>query len=89
MKTDGVSQSNINGTKLGAMPVPLPPLAEQAEIVRRATAALKVADRVAAAIAAADRSVDDAMRGALAKAFRGELVPSETELAVAASGSRA
>ena len=74
VKTDGVSQSNINGTKLAAMPLPLPPLAEQHEIVRRATGALEVADRLKSAIAATTEALDRAMKGAAAKAFRGELV---------------
>lgn len=74
VKTDGVSQSNINGTKLAAMPLPLPPLAEQHEIVRRATGALEVADRLKSAIAVATEALDRAMKGATAKAFSGELV---------------
>ncbi len=81
VKTDGVSQSNINGTKLAAMPLPLPPLAEQQEIVRRANAALRVADRLELAISAANAALDGAMKGATAKAFRGELVLPEPELA--------
>ncbi len=83
VKTDGVSQSNINGTKLAAMPLPLPPLAEQREIVRRATAALRVADHLDAVISAANAALEGAMKGALAQAFRGELVPTEVELAAA------
>ncbi len=74
VKTDGVSQSNINGTKLAAMPLPLPPLAEQHEIVRRATGALEAADRLKSAIAVATEALDRAMKGATAKAFSGELV---------------
>ncbi|MCV4859969.1 restriction endonuclease subunit S, partial [Escherichia coli] len=35
VKSDGVSQSNINAQKLIAYPITVPPLPEQAEIVRR------------------------------------------------------
>lgn len=85
-KTDGVSQSNINGTKLSLMPIPLPPVAEQAEIVRCASAALTAADRLASHIAAAELALERLARASHAKAFRGELVP--TEAAVAADEGR-
>jgi type I restriction enzyme S subunit len=73
VKTDGVSQSNINGTKLGVMPLPLPPIEEQREIVQRASRALKLADEMLARIARASRSVEHSGQATLAKAFRGEL----------------
>lgn len=73
VKTDGVSQSNINGKKLAAMPLPVPPIDEQQEIVRRATAALVTANRVTAEIRAADVALAGATRGALAKAFSGQM----------------
>nr|WP_194946123.1 restriction endonuclease subunit S [Mycolicibacterium malmesburyense]CRL76799.1 restriction endonuclease S subunits-like protein [Mycolicibacterium malmesburyense] len=74
VKTDGVSQSNINGTKLGAMPLPLPPIAEQREIVRRSEALLDKANRLTTAIDAASKRIDRSSQAILAKAFRGELV---------------
>lgn len=73
VKTDGVSQSNINGKKLAAMPLPLPAITEQREIVMRATAALQAADRLTRAICVAEAALNSALRGALARAFRGEL----------------
>lgn len=73
VKTDGVSQSNINGTKLGEMPLPLPPIEEQREIVRRASVMLELADSLAARINRAGRQVDRNSQAVLAKAFRGEL----------------
>jgi type I restriction enzyme S subunit len=48
VKADGVSQSNINGTKLGSMPLPLPPVEEQREIVRRASQLLASANALLA-----------------------------------------
>lgn len=76
VKTDGVSQSNINGTKLAAMPLPLPPIEEQREVVRRADAMLALADGLLARIAAARRRVDVSGQAILTKAFRGGLVTS-------------
>lgn len=73
VKTDGVSQSNINGTKLGAMPLPLPPIAEQREIVRRSEALLDKANQLTTAIDAASKRIDRSSQAVLAKAFRGEL----------------
>lgn len=73
VKTDGVSQSNINGKKLASMALPLPPIDEQREIVARASAALATADRVTAGIRAADVALAGATRGALAQAFSGQL----------------
>jgi type I restriction enzyme S subunit len=73
VKADGVSQSNINGSKLGAMPLPLPPFAEQQEIVRRVEALLERADRLTTAINAATGRVSRTSQALLTKAFRGEL----------------
>ena len=75
-KTDGVSQSNINGTRLAAMPIPLPPIEEQAEIVRRAGGALATADRLAGRIEQAEETLNAISRATRAAAFRGELFAS-------------
>jgi type I restriction enzyme S subunit len=72
-KTDGVSQSNINGTKLSMMPLPLPPIEEQREIVRRASRMLTVADELLARIDAGSGAIERARLSVLAKVFRGEL----------------
>jgi type I restriction enzyme S subunit len=72
-KTDGVSQSNINGTKLAAMPIPLPPIEEQKEIVHRAEKLLSTADTLLSRLSSADRAVDRTDQAILAKAFRGDL----------------
>lgn len=69
-----MSQSNINGTKLGAMPLPLPPIEEQREIVRRASNMLRLADELRGRVDVARRCVDRSSQAVLAKAFRGELV---------------
>ena len=73
VKTDGVSQSNINGTKLAAMPLPLPPIEEQQEIVRRASQMLGLADELNERIVRTERTVERTALAVLAKALRGEL----------------
>lgn len=72
-KTDGVSQSNINASKLSKFEIPLPPLSEQVEIVRRVealTAGLSAAESRAARIAAALDALPQAL---LRQAFSGKL----------------
>jgi type I restriction enzyme S subunit len=63
------------------MPVPIPPLAEQREIVRRVGALFALADQIQARTGKAKAHVDKLTQSFLAKAFRGELVPTEAELA--------
>jgi type I restriction enzyme S subunit len=81
VRTDGVSQSNISLAKLLAMPVPVPPLAEQREIVRRLAGlhalAGRIEKRLGFALATAERLVQEVLGAALA----GELVPNEADLA--------
>lgn len=60
---------------------PLPPLAEQHEIVRRVEQLFALADRLEAPLDAARKRVDRLRQSILAKAFRGELVPTEADLA--------
>lgn len=81
VKTDGVSQSNINAQKLGLFEVPYCPFAEQNEIVRRVEALFKLADAIEKRVATATARADKLTQAILAKAFRGELVPTEAELA--------
>ncbi|MBI5510431.1 MAG: restriction endonuclease subunit S [Deltaproteobacteria bacterium] len=81
IRTDGVSQSNINATKLAEMPLPLPPLGEQREIVRRVATLFRLADTIEARVAAGTARADKLTQAVLARAFRGELVPTEAALA--------
>lgn len=81
VRTDGVSQSNINGTKLKQMPVLVPPLTEQNEIIRRGAALLALADAIEQNANSALGRVKLLTQTVLTKAFRGELVPTEAELA--------
>ncbi|UDM62460.1 restriction endonuclease subunit S [Pseudoalteromonas piscicida] len=77
VKTDGVSQSNINAQKLGAFPCPLPPVEEQKEIVRLVDEYFALADTIEAQVNKARARVDKLTQSILAKAFRGELVPQD------------
>jgi type I restriction enzyme S subunit len=77
VKSDGVSQSNINAKKLAAYPFLLPSVEEQEEIVRRAQELFSLADQLEARLTAAREIVDRLTPSLLAKAFRGELVPQD------------
>lgn len=81
VRTDCVSQSNINATKLRTMPVPLPPLDEQREIVRLQRETFAFADLLEEAIAHGLGEAERLPRTILEKAMRGDLVPPEAELA--------
>ena len=72
-----VNLASINVTMLGALPIPLPPLAEQQEIVRRVEALFALADQIEARYAKAKAHVEKLGQSILAKAFRGELVPQD------------
>ena len=77
VKTDGVSQSNINAKKLGKFEVPFCSSEEQKEIVRRVEALFKIADQIEERYQKARSYVDKLTQSILAKAFRGELVPQD------------
>lgn len=75
------AQKNINLEILGEVAVPFPPLAEQREIVRRVEKLFNLADAIEKRVAAATARADRLTQAILAKAFRGELVPTEADLA--------
>jgi type I restriction enzyme S subunit len=74
-------QPNINLQTLHPYPVDLPPVAEQNEIVRRLDSLFHLTDTIRKRVAAASARADKLVQAILAKAFRGELVPTEAELA--------
>jgi type I restriction enzyme, S subunit len=69
--TSGVN--NINSEQLKGLRLPLPPLQEQYEIVRRIETAFAQIDRTAAETARAHLLLDRLDQAALAKAFQGRL----------------
>lgn len=80
-RSGATAQQAIYIRDMRAFPIPLPPLAEQHEIVRRVEQLFALADRIEAQLRAAQTRVDKLTQAVLAKAFRGELVPTEADLA--------
>ncbi len=76
-----VARANFNLDDIRPMVVPIPSLCEQQEIVRRVEAMFKLADAVEKRVQAAKLRAEKLTQAILAKAFRGELVPTEAELA--------
>ena len=74
-------QSNISLSQCRDMLLPIPSLSEQQEIVCRVDKLFAFADQIEARLAKAQAQVDRLTQSILAKAFRGELVPTEAELA--------
>lgn len=73
VKSDGVSQSNINAKKLAAFKFLLPSIQEQDEIIRRVETLQKLTDLIEASYIAARNQVQRLAPLILSKAFRGEL----------------
>lgn len=77
----GNAQPGCNASKLANLPLRLPPLQKQRAIANRATVLLEGARRLELRIAAASQSAHAVSPAILHRAFRGELVPTEAELA--------
>ncbi|NOJ96594.1 hypothetical protein HMI51_27115 [Corallococcus coralloides] len=72
-----VGQANVNGTKLRALVIPVPPLDEQHAIVARIDEALSRTERVMEVAREQARRLQSLEQALLSKAFRGELVPQD------------
>src|SRR6266851_4502626 len=72
------SQPAFGIKRIRTLPFPLPPREEQLEIVRRVEALSKTADALEARYRKAKAHVDKLTQSILAKAFRGELVPQDS-----------
>jgi len=79
VKSDGVSQSNINAKKLVAFTFELPSVEEQKEIVRRVEKMFEKIDMMEQEYQKAAKLCDRLEQATLAKAFRGELVPQDPD----------
>ncbi len=77
----GSTAPRINVADIKKFPIPFPPLPEQQEIVHRVDALFAFADSIEAKVKAARENTEKLRQSILAKAFSGELVPTETELA--------
>ncbi|MED9721628.1 restriction endonuclease subunit S [Escherichia marmotae] len=72
-KTMGSTAPRINMADIKSYPIPLPPLPEQAEIVRRVEQLFAYADTIEKQVNNALARVNNLTQSILAKAFRGEL----------------
>ena len=77
VRSQQVGQANVNGTKLAAMPIPLPPLAEQRRIVAEVERRLSVAQQAEAAVEASLARAERLRQSILKQAFSGRLVPQD------------
>ncbi len=77
----GMSMPRINVEDAREIPIPIAPMDEQAEIVRRVEALFALANVIERRIAVATGHADKVTQSILDRAFRGELVPTEAELA--------
>ncbi|HMY19400.1 MAG TPA: restriction endonuclease subunit S, partial [Polyangium sp.] len=76
-----VAQPNVNARVIEGFPCPLPPLTEQHEIVRQVNRLFTLADTIEHRVNIAMARVEKLPQAILSKAFSGELVPTEAELA--------
>ena len=77
VRNQQVGQANVNGTKLTAMPIPVPPLGEQRRIVAEVERRLSVAQKAEVSIEANLRRVERLRQSILKQAFSGKLVPQD------------
>ncbi|MCI0723689.1 MAG: restriction endonuclease subunit S [Acidobacteria bacterium] len=77
----GSDLPHITGTGVAEYTFGFPPFPEQQEIVRRAEALFALAERIEHRVQAATEQVESTRQSILARAFRGELVETEADLA--------
>lgn len=81
--TGGTASPHLNVGDVRNFPVPVPPIQEQHEIISRIEILFSHADRIEERYKSAVAAVNTLSQCILTKAFRGELVPTEAELAKA------
>ena len=74
VRSFGVNQSNINGTKLKTYPIPLCSLIEQQLIVSELESKLTVCDKIEETISQSLQQAESLKQSILKKAFEGKLV---------------
>ncbi|CAA6820461.1 MAG: Type I restriction-modification system, specificity subunit S (EC, partial [uncultured Thiotrichaceae bacterium] len=72
-KSTSTTVNYLNKTACNSLPIPLPPLEEQTEIVRRVEQLFTYADKIEQQVTTATERVNTLTQSILAKAFRGEL----------------
>ncbi|MCE9658082.1 MAG: restriction endonuclease subunit S [Burkholderiales bacterium] len=73
----GIDMPGLNLADVRRVPIPLPSLEEQAEVIRQVDSLLSVAISIEARLVTARAQVDRLTPALLAKGFRGELVPQD------------
>jgi type I restriction enzyme, S subunit len=74
-RVTGIGTPDLHLIEIRDFKIPLPPLEEQKEIVRKIETAFKFADRIEREIKTVLEQLENLNQSILAKAFRGELVP--------------
>ena len=77
LNREGTTVQSVKYQTLKEFLLPIPPLTEQREIVRRVEGLFALADQIEARYAKAKAHVEKLTQSILAKAFRGELVPQD------------
>jgi type I restriction enzyme S subunit len=73
----GIAIPNVNATKLKQIPIPLPPLPEQRQIVSEIERRFSVADEVEKVVEQSLKQAERLKQSILKRAFEGKLVPQE------------
>ena len=79
--TKGVAVRGVNIGDVRVLQIAIPPIEEQQEIVRRVSSLFIAAEVIEQRVFAATAQAEKLPQAILAKAFGGELVPTEAELA--------
>jgi type I restriction enzyme S subunit len=85
VRVQQVGQANVNGTKLAAMPIALPPASEQRRILEEVDRQLSTIKALDSLVSQAELRGSQLKRGILARGFAGQLVsqdPSEEPVSV-------
>ncbi len=77
----GIAQPTVNLRDLREFPIPVPSRDEQDEIVNRVHALFALTGEIEQRVKSATTRADGLTQAILAKAFNGDLVPTEAELA--------
>jgi type I restriction enzyme S subunit len=81
LNATGSAAVGIKGATLQTLPIPFPSLREQMELAHRVDSLFRLADDIEKRIEAATARAEKLRQAIVAKAFRGDLVPTEAELA--------
>ncbi len=78
VKSDGVSQSNINAKKLGDFEFFCPPVLEQKEIIKKVQNLLCILDMLEASLCRTEKKLEQLKQSILTKAFSGKLTQQDS-----------